>query len=269
LVFVVFAVVLTFAVWFYLAAPPQGKPHPNNPVILLDGAGESIPLSLNYTVGDQMVYDINYFVLKEVYNPEETQTYNFTSTQKVVDFDGNTYKINTKVTSTIDSSSHPAQDVNVSKPSFYKNFMAPGYPKAIFVDVSANPTLAAYLASNTVKAGDVWQIPVNTGNESFGMTGNMTFIFGNVQNLTVPAGTYAVFKIEVNSSPLTVHANLQPDPLNMNQINGRSIVLSGQTFLEYGTCRLIRAELQQETTLPSGDTGTMYTEQILQEHFVP
>lgn len=263
-------IVFVASVEVYLAAP-QNKPYSTSPPVLPGGASESIPLGLNYTIGEQMVYKTTNVITNPVYNPGGSQSYNFTTTKQVVDFNGENYTINTKTTYNGQDAplTNPiAINVNVSKTQYYDNFMAPGGP-AVFLNASTNPTISAYLASNTVKVGDVWHIPVNTGNETLGMTGNLTLTFGGIQNLTVPAGTYTVFEIEVQSSPLTTHVNMQPDYLNLNQANGTTVTLSGQTFLEYGTCRLIKADLQQETTLPSGGTATMYTEQILQEHTVP
>lgn len=66
--------------------------------------------------------------------------------------------------------------------------MGPGGPQ-IFYNAT-NPTIMAYLAQPSVKTGDIWTKPVNTGNTSLGLTGEVTLKFMGIEEVTVPAGTY-------------------------------------------------------------------------------
>ena len=47
-----------------------------------------------------------------------------------------------------------------------------------------------------VKVGESWQIPMNAEVSGFVMEGTATYKVSEVKTLTVPAGTYNVFKID-------------------------------------------------------------------------
>ena len=146
--------------------------------------------------------------------------------------------------------------------------MAPGGP-LIFYNTSSNPTISAYLAQPTVKVGEVWKIPVNTGNASLGLTGEVTLTFADLQDLTVPAGTFKTMRIEVTSNTLSLHS----DGSSIIKIpDGMTLQLNGTSYIEQGTCRLIKADLTQLTTTNSpgiGRTSILYTEKTLVEFTHP
>jgi hypothetical protein len=162
----------------------------------------------------------------------------------------------------------PPITLNISKASYYNNFMAPGGP-LIFYNSSSNPTISAYLAQPSVKVGDVWKIPVNTGNASLGLTGEVTLTFAGIQDLMVPAGTFQTMRIEITSNVLSLHS----DGTSIIKIpNGMTLQLNGTSYIEHGTCRLIKADLTQLTTTNSpgvGRTSTMCTEKTLVEYTKP
>ena len=108
---------------------------------------------------------------------------------------------------------------------------------AAFSDTnSSNPFMMASFNQTQAKVGDTWQIPMNTGNSANLNAENMTVTFAAIQDLTVPAGTYKVFRIDFSAnenqgSPLT--SSLLLDNIQMQ--------ISGQSYLEYGTCKQMRA----------------------------
>ena len=161
----------------------------------------------------------------------------------------------------------PTLSLNISKASYYNNFIWPGGP-LIFYNASSNPTISAYLAQPTVKVGDVWKIPVNTCNASLGLTGEVTLTFAELQDLSVPAGTFKTMRIEVTSNTLSLHSDnsIIVTPKSM------TLQLNGTSYIEQGTCRLIKADLTQLTTTNSpgiGSTSTIYTEKTLVEYTRP
>ena len=154
-------------------------------------AGSPMELSLNYTVGEHMVYDSTNIVTNQMVNASlslpgitNTQSYNSTLTIDIIGSNTENYTVNETIATSPDLFSHPLPPLtlNVSKASYYNNFMAPGGP-LIFYNASSNPTISAYLAQPTVKVGDVWKIPVNTGNASLGLTGEVTLTFAGLQDL--------------------------------------------------------------------------------------
>ena len=230
-------------------------------------------LNLNYAVGEHMVYDTTNIVTNQIANTSlaladatNSQSYNSTGTIDVIGSNSENYTINETITSSL-LSHLPVLTLNISKASYYDNFMATGGP-LIFYNASSNPTISAYLAQPTVKVGDVWKIPVNTGNASLGLTGEVTLTFAGLQDVTVPAGTYKTMRVEVTSNTLSLYSD---DSIIVTP-EGMTLQLNGTSYIEQGTCRLIKADLTQITTTNSpgiGSTSTLYTEKTLVEHTKP
>jgi len=60
---------------------------------------------------------------------------------------------------------------------------------------------------NETRAGETWQIPLGTLNENLSggnsnsvVSGNITETFSDIQNFTVPAGTFRVFRVDYSST---------------------------------------------------------------------
>ena len=94
-----------------------------------------------------------------------------------------------------------------------------------------------------VRVGETVQMPLSTGNSSFTLSGTINYKVGNVENVTVPAGTYKTFKIELSTSDL--HA--------LDQGVYMSLSITGQLHMEYGTCNLVDLSMQ-ETVTGAGNT---------------
>ncbi len=245
-------------------------------VLLLPQDSSTFSLNLVYNVGEHMVYDTTNTVTNQVANTSlnmapvttNSQSINSTTTIDVIASNSQNYILNETIRSFPDliGKLFPFT-VNVSKTSSYNNFIAPGGPQ-IFYNAS-NPTILAYLAQQTVKAGDVWTIPVNIGNASLGLTGEVTLKFEGPQDITVPAGTYKTMRIEVESNTLSYHS----DGTGIISIpQGTTLQLNGTTYLEQGTCLLIKADLTQITVTNAtgvNSTSTIYTEKTLMEYTTP
>lgn len=235
-------------------------------------AGSTLELRLNYKVGDHMVYETTNTVTNQIANTSlslpgitNNQSFISTITVDVISSNDDNYVVNETLgaVSNLFSHSLPPLTLNVSKSSFYNNFMAPGGP-LIFYNVT-NPTILSYLAQPSVKVGDVWDIPVNTGNASLGLTGQVTLTFAAIQELTVPAGTFRTIRIEVTSGVLSLNSD---DSSIIKIPDGMTLQLNGTSYIEQGTCRLIKADLTQLTTTNTpgiATTSTLHTEKTLVE----
>jgi hypothetical protein len=263
--FIVFAAALTVTIAVVAA------------LLVPQSLGSPMQLGLNYQIGDHMVYETTNFVTNQMVNTSlslpgvtNSQSFNSSITIDVVGSNSENYTVKEAITTLPKLTIHPlpAITLNVSKASYYNNFMAPGGP-LIFYNSSSNPTISAYLAQPSVKVGDVWKIPVNTGNESLGLTGEVTLTFAGMQDLTVPAGTFQTMRIEVTSNVLSLHS----DGSSIIKVpNGMTLQLNGTSYIEQGTCRLIKADLTQLTTTNTpgiGSTSTLYTEKTLAEYSKP
>jgi hypothetical protein len=239
----------------------------------------SIELSLNYTVGEKMTYTTTNTVTNQNSNTSiniksnsTSETINSTSSYEILSFNGANYTIKQTITSEIYGKplSIPLT-TNISKTKHYSTLLPAG-AGMFFNNITGNPTLEAYLAKSQAKVGDTWQFPVSTGNSSLGMTGELTLKFLNIQEITVPAGTYQVFVIEMSSSNLIAHVSLDNEIISGIMLGNTNLQLNGKTYLEYGTCRLIKSELTQEATWQAtGINGTtvIYSEKTLVEHTKP
>lgn len=239
--------------------------------------GSPIDLGLNYTVGEKMTYLTTNMVTNQMSNTSinaETnplsQTYNSTGTYEILSFDSEAYTIKLTITSKLNGKpfSIPITTNTTTKTQYYNNLLPAGSP-AFFLNASSNPAIEAYLTKSQVKLGESWQIPVSTGNASLGLTGEITLKFSSIQEITVPAGTYKVFVVELSTNGLTMHISSDNGIINANSLDNSILELNGKSYLELGTCRLIKSELTQQTTIQQpgiSGTTTIYTEKTLTEH---
>lgn len=226
--------------------------------------GSTLPLRLNYVVGEQMVYETTNLCI----NPLTDDFYlNATKTMRIISHNNGEYKVETRLSSASSSFDPPAVTTTLSKTSFASNFIRDGPP--IFLKENANPIISAYLAQESVNVGDVWIIPATTGNSSLGVTGEVTLKFASIENVTVPAGTYKTMKIEITSTILNMHSD---GTSGFWSFDGDTLQISGTTYLEQATCRLVKADLTQvvsDSQPTEQSPRTIYSETFLVNHTGP
>ncbi|MCL2477026.1 hypothetical protein [Candidatus Bathycorpusculum sp.] len=240
-------------------------------LLIPQSGGSSLELRLNYAVGERMVYETTITTGQTIDESFYPITTSLTTIMDVLSENSENYTINQAIT-TNPNIGFPGSffPIDVSKATYYNNFMVPGAP-LIFNNTDSNPTILAYLAQSSVKVGDVWIVPVNISTANVGMTGKVTLKFAEIQEITVPAGTFQTMRIEITSTALNIHAygNSNDDPL-ITILSTMSTQINGTSYIELGTCRLIKADLTQLVTMDSSDIErTSYTEQILMEYTKP
>jgi hypothetical protein len=218
--------------------------------LLVPQGAATIPLGVEYTVGEKMIYNTTETVTTQTADtslplddPWETSI-NSTEVIEVVGFDGEYYSLNHTVTSKMGNSPVAVSFIEkVNKPGYTGYFRLEGTEEVLTSNMSTNPYATVLLDKPEVKVGDSWKVPVNSGNSNISLTGEMTITFGGIQNITVPAGTYEVFKVDAVSnltlsikSPTSGNYTNPPFEINM--------VISGQTYIEYGTCRRIESTME-------------------------
>ncbi len=221
-----------------------------------------VPLSLNYEVGERMVYAGSWSTVTQRYN----QTNNMSSTYStdnnstliidVISLDDETYTINN--TYNLDILGRPLTTnltQQLTKSDYVNNFLI-GDAARLLYNMTGEKIDYYKLNLLQAKVGDTLQIPINTGNESIGTIGTLTLKFAAIEDITVAAGTFKVFRLDY-SADFTIHANIHgiiniqlPEP-----IPGQ---ITGQTYLEYGTCRLIKSNVQETNQFPE-PSGYNYT----------
>jgi hypothetical protein len=229
-----------------------------------------IPLEVNYTVGEQMTYDVT--VESRLTVPDAgaasmiglssgNATVNGTLTTDVVDFDGEFYTLNQTMQMTIDGKPYSFSYIEkMNKTGYSTGFL--NMEQQLSSNMSfGSPYLAQLLNKSEVKEGDKITIPISEVLGSLGsilsenlpdanFSGNMTLTFGGEQDLTVPAGTYHVFRIDMATDNVTYHIET-PSIGNYSLNMDLGLDMAGQTYIEYGTMRPIQYTMQENVTLQS------------------
>jgi hypothetical protein len=217
---------------------------------LVPQGAATIPLGVEYTVGEKMVYSTIETITTQNTNsslpledPWETSI-NSTEIVEVLDFDGEYYILNHTITAKLGNTPASVCYIEkVNKTGYTGYFRLEGTHEVLTSNMRTDPFATVLLDKPEVKVGDSWQVPVNSGNSNISITGEMIITFGGIQNITVPAGTYEVFKVDTVSNltmsvKLPTHDNYTEPSFIINMI------ISGQTYIEYGTCRRIESNTQ-------------------------
>jgi hypothetical protein len=133
--------------------------------------------------------------------------------------------------------------------------------------------LAQLLSNPEVKVGDNITIPFPAALENLSAKGSIQLTFSGVQDLTVPAGTYKVFRIDMTITGIdfdfgALASSYSTDIPSMSMTSN----MYSQTYLEYGTMRQVKSTMQEDITLESGlfnFTINASMDTILQENFQP
>jgi hypothetical protein len=231
---------------------------------LVPQGAATIPLGVEYMVGEKMVYKtIETATTQTADNslpPEDPWETSIDSTEivEVVDFDGEYYSLNHTVTATLGHTPASISFIEkVNKTGYTGYFRLEGTEEVLTSNMSTDPFATVLLDKPEVKVGDSWKVPVNSGNSNVSVTGEMTITFGGIQNITVPAGIYEVFKVDTVSN-LTMNIKLPTSGNYSNPPFKINVIISGQTYIEYGTCRRIESTMQT-IQRPAQAAGTSTT----------
>lgn len=233
--------------------------------------GEIVDLRLNYAVDERMVYEVKETVVNRWENasnpPPVTDSRTYVLALDVVNETRVSYFINQTQAATLALLENNQPELrNESRNPFYSVLLPPGAP-LIFWNAISSPTLGPYLEEVSVRTGDVWTLPLNWANASLGLTGEVTVAFAGIEEVMVPTGTYKAVRIEIRSSVLTVN----PDS-NSPYPEGMTLQFNATTYLERGTCRLIKTSLSMETHLRASATeniALVHIEEALIQHTKP
>jgi hypothetical protein len=244
----------------------------------------TIPLNVNYEVGEKMVYDTT--MTLSFNDPGLTGSYavmgwfNDTSvsskqTVEVIAFDGEYYTLNQTTTMMLFDKPlrfSMIQRMNKTGCSTYL-FNVGGTEQEIpATSFDSNSYLTQLLNKSEVKVGDSIEVPFPSAVSSISMTGGLTMTFRGIEDITVPAGTYKVFRIDIKSHDLSMSYNPSMTTMGMNLTSKTDIDLSYQIYMEYGTLRQIKSTMQETVALQSSMvnyTMSLSTDMTLNEHVKP
>jgi hypothetical protein len=230
--------------------------------LMLPQGAATIPLTVNYTVGEKMMYTTTETMayhsfsaassLSSTVPPLNNTSIDSNSTVEVVGFEGEYYTLNHTVTIPLNQKPFSASILEKVSKTGYSTYIIPGLAQSVS-NISSNPFLTELLNRPEVKVGDIWTVPFPTapaaGNSSASVTGDLTMTFVGFEDLTVPAGSYRVFRVDMTCN--NFHYNPSTNLTNSTLISVPSLTFSGQMYMEYGTCRQIKSTMQMNTSYQS------------------
>ena len=207
----------------------------------------TIPLIYNYTPGEEMTYNLTGTTTNTTgQNTSLTET----MSMDILSFDGENYTINQTMTLSIPGGSPMSFSVTqkINKTGYVTNLNGTAEIQQAY---SSFPGFgSSSWQKDEAKVGETWQIPLSLDNITYAVfNGNLTLKFGDIQDITVAAGVYRVFRIDVSGSNLSM-AISTPPPANASIFE--NFTISGQTYLEYGTCRLVTSDFQESISMLQG-----------------
>jgi hypothetical protein len=246
--------------------------------------GATIPLNVNYVVGEKMVYDNtvtstvdSYSAIPSFHSPNSTI---LTSQQtiEVIGLDGENYLLNHTYSFTILDKPLTFTVTEKMNKTGYSTYLLNVGNTQTEVPQSSSLTSSSYLAQllskPEAKVGDSINIPYPSLSSSIQTSGDLTVKFNGVEDLTVPAGTYKVFRIDMTSNNLKMTVNSQQT--NSKLVLPSDLILSlninFHTYLEYGTMRQIKSTMQETSSYQSSTlnmTSTTSMDTTLTQHIKP
>ncbi len=222
-----------------------------------------IPLNVNYAVGEKMVYDATSSAIYFFGDSNSDSLGNFLPSNvsssfqlsvEVMDFDGQFYTLNYTTSILHDNSSYGYSIIDKLNKTGYSSFLFHFANQTGGMPFGITRSLVQLLSEPEVRVEDCITVPFPTSIQSSGITGNITLTFNGLEDLTVPAGSYRVIRIDMGTGyqGLNYHipAGIWPssDP---NFSSTTQIKMDSQIYLEFGTMRQIKSITQQTVTQQS------------------
>jgi hypothetical protein len=174
---------------------------------------------------------------------------------KIISFDGENYTINeTSTTSTALGQQYTFSFMTKMNKTGYVTYL--NGTSGLQQTYSMFNGVWSFGPKTEVRTGETLQIPMNQSSSDYSFNGTVVMKFGEIQNITVPAGEYRIFKIDISSDNMSMVVTTPP-PVNMSISETFSV--SGRMFLEYGTCRLVKSELYESMSMQQGTLNTTQT----------
>ena len=128
-----------------------------------------------------------------------------------------------------------------------------------------------YFPLSEAKVGDSWEVPIDMTTEMFNFTGTLDCVITETGEITVPAGTYDTFKLEVSSSDLSFAFSPELEQ-ETGQSMGIEMAIDGYEYFEKGTCRMIQSAFNltiSATVMDTTVTMEFSMDMQLTEHIKP
>ena len=234
---------------------------------MLPSEAEAVVLGINYSQGERMAYEID--MTMEVMGQEFS--YTMTYVLEILEKENETYTMRTiltlvnqtqiiatySITARVNETGHTVEFLDVP-PEFQQTMSS----------FSFMPGNGFYFPKEEARVGDSWQITIAIQAEDFNFTGTVNNRITGTRRVTVPAGSYDVFRLEVASSDLTFIYKPPPE-IGVTEPIEAQMTMDGYEYFEKGTCLVVEAKFEQTTSMSiAGQTMrlTMALDMRLAEH---
>ena len=243
-----------------------------------------IPLNVDYVVGEKMVYDATATVTFQndgsaspsgLIGDSPSATMNAQQSIEVIDFDGEYYTLNHTTTMMLNDkpfSYSLIEKMNKTGYSTYLINIGNTEQQLPSTSLASNSYLTQLLNKSEVKVGDTITIPFPNAASSMGVNGDLTMTFRGFEDLTVPAGTYRVFRIDITSNNINMNYIPSTGSTGFTLVASMNLDLNCQIYMEYGTLRQIKSVMQESVSLQSSMmnyTMDLSMDMILTQHVKP
>ncbi len=258
--------------------------------LMIPQGAASIPLTVSYNVGEKMVYNTKDSIGYSFANSSlsnfglNNSTMVGQETMDVLSFDGQFYTINNTVSMTVMNRPLSVSMLEKMNNTGYSAFIytlgntTEDIPNGLFDKTQ----FTQLLNQPVVKVGDSVTIPVsslgNFSTSNMHATGGLTLTFKGIQSLTVPAGTYKVFRVDLTSNMATT---IKLATFSQNGFNSyplkyttetTSSSITEQMYFEYGAMRQIETTTHGTSIFESSTqnyTSTITGSSILSQDINP
>ncbi len=223
--------------------------------LLIPQGEASIQLNVNYAVGEKMVYVTIMSGTFESFNETSSSkspspknyTASATDSIEVVDFDNECYTLNHTMTlNNIATAFSMLEKMNKTGYSSYIFNIGNRTQEAPNNGITSSSYLAQLLSKPEVKVGDTITVPYPAFS---GITtnGDLKISFKGYEDVSTPAGTFRVFKVEMTSENITMHLDTSNPEINVSS----KLSMRYTAYLESGTMRLIKSTMQENVSTQS------------------
>jgi hypothetical protein len=230
--------------------------------LLPSSEAEVISLEVQYFPGEKLIYDLTIDYFSQIGNSSTNSSSQRTLTVEVLSIDEDIYTLKyATISSVADNSTTTSYIMDVRKTDFVNLLtLLPvafqqyhEYAEYVEKTNSTGPLEAAFFNQSEARVGDIWCIPVVCA-ISDTWVAELIVEFVAIENIVVKAGDFKVFKIEFTRTS-DQEIQVEFDDLYC-------IEVSGQSYLEFGSCKLVQSTVQFNMTTAltvNGDYGSFVT----------
>lgn len=220
------------------------------------GLGQTIPYGVNYNVGENLTYSLS--LTASANGQQVTETGSLT--MQIVGFDGENYTINESTNYNVEGSQYSYSYTLIMNKAgqIVGSQNLPSQLQSEYSFIMGSPGNSMFLNRTQIQVGQTMQIPINLNNGTMSMSGTENVKVADIENVTVAAGTYKTFRMDISAN------NFQVTSQGMTG----SVSLNAHVHMDYNTCRVVEFDAQV-TSSSEGETVNIAVSMALTSDSTP